>query len=36
MNLRFVTGWFSRYWLAIWFGVIFTIRLQAFIGRGPG
>jgi hypothetical protein len=35
MNLSFVVDWFRRYWLALWFGVIFVIRLGAFVARGP-
>jgi len=29
MNLGFVIGWFKHYWLAIWFGIIFALRVSA-------
>ncbi|MBA2757118.1 MAG: hypothetical protein H0U37_06715 [Chloroflexi bacterium] len=35
-DLRFVRGWLGRYWLAIWFGVIFAIRLTAIVGENIG
>ena len=35
-DLVFVRAWLERYWLAVWFGVIFAIRLTAIVGENVG
>ena len=36
IDLRFVRAWLVRYWLAVWFGVIFAIRFSAVVGENLG
>jgi hypothetical protein len=35
-DVSFIRGWFARYWLAVWFGIIFAIRLSAILGTPVG
>ena len=35
-GLPFVRSWFARYWLAVWFGIIFAMRAGAIIPGGDG
>src|SRR5688572_26130986 len=35
-DLAFVRDWFGRYWLAVWFGVIFVIRASTLPGGPAG
>lgn len=36
IDVGFIRTWLARYWLAIWFGVIFVIRLTAIVGENVG